>query len=436
MYDEQLKSLLNRWKNAFGQYEKLKKEVEQTIVRWEYAAWERYSPLPFHFQRFPGRGRVLKGDPASENSFTQYGFDVQDRIQVQKDCVKLVRSSNFNYLFLAPVDLEKDPYYRTERYYQYSENLIEAITYSVYPHIPLDIQQIALADNQVIFHTWFRLNGYTSLYGKKGKYPDELYEWLGYNGRFTQVESYFYEENRVSRISGYYESPGVPPYAADEYFTYDPAGKLLHIDEVSENGHKRVIYQKRQKGQTFKKIREEAMHKLVDTIVQKIKMVNIQEKIYCIELNYQQCSQYFPPYIITVPESYRLKLLQSSDPSARFNIFCPIPENGWFFTIDDPETLEICQILEQEIHTGEKWDTATRILRDIATILTHQEWSNTLDTTPDFVVFALDAEMEGDQMLEILSSSVSDKQIQEWKCKGWLIGQTRRTNSTNSGFCP
>jgi hypothetical protein len=420
MYADQLKSLLDRWKNAFGQYEKLKKEAEQSVVRWEYATGERYSPLPFYFQRFPGRGRVLKGDPASENSFIQYGFDQQNRVRAQVDCVKLNRLVNVTYLFTAPVDFENDPYYRKERYYQYSEKLIESIEFSVYPHIPLDVQQIFLADGRVIFHTWLKLNGYTSLYGKKGKNPDELYEWLGHNGRFTRAESYFYEENRVNRISGYYETAGVPPYSADEYFSYDPAGKLLHIAEISEDGHQRIIYQKRPKGQTFKQMREEATQKLVEAIIQRVKAAKIPEKLYCLELSYLKGGYHFPPCIIPVPESYRLKLVQSRDPSERFSIFCPIAEQDWFLTMDDPETLEMCQILEQEIQAGEKWDTATGILRDVARILTQHDWTNILNVTPDFVVFALDPEMEGDRLVEVLSSSVSKQQIQEWVDKGWL----------------
>ncbi len=420
MYEEQLKSLVNRWKNAFGQYKKLKEEAEQSVVRFEYTLRERYSPLPFNFQRFPGRGRVLKDDPASLNQFIRYGFDEQGRVRSQIDCVKIPPSGNFSYLFMNPVDLEKDPYYCKERYYQYSENLVESIEFSIDPHIPLDVQQIFLAERRVMFHTWFRVNGYTRLYGEKGKNPDELYQWLGYNGRFMRAESYIYEKDRVSQISGYYECPGIPPYSADQRFTYDPTGTLLRIDEVPEKGQPRVVYQKRRKGQSFTQIRQEATQKLVEAIVQKIKTANIQEKIYCIELSYLRVNNQFPPYIVPVPESYRLKILQSSDPGARFTIFCPIPEKEWFYSIDDPQTLEICQILEQEIQAGEKWDTATRILRDVAAILTRQDWRGILDTTPDFVVFALDAEMEADQMVNILSGSVSKKQIQEWMDKGWL----------------
>jgi hypothetical protein len=113
-------------------------------------------------------------------------------------------------------------------------------------------------------------------------------------------------------------------------------------------------------------------------------------------------------------------LIQSPDPGARFSIFCPIAESDWFLTIDDPETLEICQVLDQEIRAGEKWNTATSILRDVARILTRHDWSSILTVTPDFVVFALDAEIEGGRMVNVLRGSVSNGQIQEWVDKGWL----------------
>jgi hypothetical protein len=88
--------------------------------------------------------------------------------------------------------------------------------------------------------------------------------------------------------------------------------------------------------------------------------------------------------------------------------------------ITDPDTLEICGQLEQEIQAGSKWDTATCILRDVTAALTRHDWSGILDTTPDFVIFAIDWEMEGDDLAAVLGASASQEQLREWKDKGWL----------------
>lgn len=419
MFEQQLQDLIERWKKVFGQYDSLKAEAEQSIFRLEWTTGERYSDLQFHFQRFPGRGRVLKETPIQAGNFFQYGFDKRGRVRLHRD---------FPYRPGTPSSFVQKPYVHTElnealfseTFYQYSNDRVEIIEFSAFPpHIPLRVQQILFEYNRVKIYGNFRLNGYTPLYGKKGENPDHLYDWLGYNGRIRTVEEYHYDDERLKSIASYYEFPGIPPYTASEQLTYDETGKLKRIDRVFDNGRKQVIYQKRSKGQSFQAIREEATHKIIQAIVQRINAANIQETIYCIDLYYQQAIKHFPPYLTPVPERYRLELLQSGDPTAQFNIFCPI-FNEWFLEIDDPETLEICQLLEQEIQTGEKWDIATRILRDVAAALTLYDWSGILNVTPDFVVFTLDPEMEGDHLVEVLSSSVPKKQIQEWIDKGWL----------------
>jgi hypothetical protein len=422
MFEERLAHLLECWKKAFGQYENLKTEAERAVVRWQWTRSERYSNLPFYFERFPGRGRVLKYDPGSEGSFIHYGFDEQDRVRIKQSySFRLKRPAALLQKFTPQPGLSGELY--SETFYRYTPEQIESIEFSVPPHIPLDIQHLSLENDRVVFYAGFRLNGYTPLYGIKGKNPDDLYEWLGVYGRFKTGEAYSYDQTRLNSISGYYEVPGIPAYSAQEQFTYNEHGKLLNIDRFYANGQKQVIYRERRKGQTFQAMRAEATQKLVEAIVQRVKAANIQETVYCIELYYQKWSGQFPPAIIPVPESYRLKLIQSADPGARTGIFLPTSEKDWFFQINDPQTLEMCRVLAQEIQRGEKWNTATRILRDVAAALTLYDWSHILTVTPDFVVYALDPEMEGDQLVEVLSSSVSNRQIQEWINKGWLFNR-------------
>ncbi len=420
MFEDQLRLLLESWKKAFGQYGNLKAKAEQRVVRWEKTTWERYSYTPFFFERFPGRGRVIKDGVTSPNYFLTYGFDEQGRIQVKREHqTRPASPSTFVEKLMAFPHPPDDIY--SETFFQHEDERIESIEYSIAPYIPLDIQKIILENGRVSFFARFKLNGYTPLYGEKVKNPDGLYDWLGYNGRFKTAEEYSYEENRLRIISGYYEIPGLPPYTTQEQFAYTETGRLQSIDRFYEDGRKQLVYRKREKGQTFRALRQEVTQKLIDAIIQRVKQANIQEKVYCVELSYQKGVQHFPPNIVAAPESYRQQAIQSGDRWARASIYIPIPDKNWFFEIEDPETLERCQALEHEIHAGEKWDTATHILREIAAALTRYDWSGILKTTPDFVVFAIDQEMEGEDLVAILGSSVSQEQIQGWERKGWLI---------------
>jgi hypothetical protein len=421
MFEDPIQHLIGAWKKAFGQEKDRKEEAEEPVVRWEWTTGERYSPLPFHFARFPGRGRVLKAEPAQVGYFLLVGFDHQDQVRVQRSiAIRKRKQANLLQRWLPGPDLSKKVY--KETFTRYSPDRIESIAYSVSPQrpIPLEIREIFFEDGRVTFACSLRVNGYTPLYSQKGKDPEAFFDWLGPHGRFLTAEEYHYAGTRLERIVGYYEAPGAGSYSTREQFSYDEAGNLLRIERFFADGKKLAVYQKRKKGQTFQAMREEATQRLVEAVIQRVTVAQIQEEVYGIQLNYQRVTDYFPPSIIIMPETYRKKILLSPDPNARLGIFFPHFEPEWFLPLEDPEILEMCQLLEQEIQAGEKWDTATAILRDVAAVLTRQDWSGGLHVTPDFVVFALDPEMEGDRLVEVLSSSASIAQVQDWIQKGWL----------------
>jgi hypothetical protein len=423
MIEEGLYQIVERWKKAFGEYDELKAASKPAIVRWEWADFERYSLLPFYFQRYPGRGRALKRYPTAVGYYYRYGFDEQNRphmfsfydyfhdsqgyARLQQD-----RMRNFKREDLA------------ETFFCYSDALAEIIEFSVPPRIPLKVQQIFYEHERVIRHVSFRLNGYTPLYSEIGKKPDALYDWLGPNGRSYQVEQYFYNGNHLTHLLLYSRHPGSPPlntFNAEESFSYDKAGKLLRIERRYESGQRQLLFRKREKGQTFKSIRENATRIMIAAIVERLRAENIRQKLCYIELSYRAVSRYFPPLIFLGFDDDRQRLLASGYPPDRCSAFAPaLMGQIRYLEINDPDTLEICSQLESEIQAVQKWPIATGILRDIAAALTRYDWNGILEITPDFVIFAIDWEMEGDQLPAVLGASVSKEQLQEWKAKGWL----------------
>jgi hypothetical protein len=401
MVEKSLEQILERWREAFDQYDKLKSMAEPAIVKWEWAVGERYSVRPFYFQRFPGRARALKSPPVSKHQHTEYGLDEQNRPRLYRVYDHLER-----------------PF---ETFYNYNETLVEIIGFSIPPHVPLKVEQIFYEKDRVIQYVYFELNGYTPLYSTKGKDPDVLYRWLGPKGRLKTVEQYIYDSNYLTKILSYHEMPGASPFNFEEHLSYDHTGKLLRIEGFYEDGSSRVLYRKRQKNQTFNSIRKIATQKMIEAIIGRLRTENIKEKLYCIELSYRSVTNYFPPGIILGPETYRQNLLNSNNPEARYYVFTPIfhrPEQ--WLQITDPDALEYCGLLEQEIQAKSRWETATNILRDVAAVLTRYDWTGILDITPDFVVYAIDHEMEGDDLGNVLSASASNEQLLEWKKKGWL----------------
>jgi hypothetical protein len=417
--EESLQQVLARWKKAFTQFDELRQASRSAVVRWEWTEFERYSLLPFYFKRYPGRGRVLTEPTDKIGFYYRYGLDELNRPRIH---------IFYNYVDFHGREIIQQDRHRYfdrddlgETFYTYTDILAEIIEFSVPPRIPLKVQQIFIENGRVIRHASFRLNGYTPLYSEKGSHPDALYEWLGYNGRFKLVEKYVYAGSRLTSIQLYSETPGIAPYKTEEHFFYDDAGRLLRIEQLNESEQRHLLYKKREKGQTFKSIRQAAIQKLIEAIVERLRTEHISEKLCCIELFYQSGSSHFPPTIFLCREADRQALLASNNPEAKYYIFSPgLMGEPWYLEITDPDVLEICSQLEQEIQSGQKWDAATGILREVAAALTHFDWRNSLNITPDFVVFAIDWEVEGDHLADVLRASASKDQLREWKAKGWL----------------
>ncbi|MBN1200584.1 MAG: hypothetical protein JXJ20_01890 [Anaerolineae bacterium] len=397
---EALERALARWKAAFGQYSALKSAAEAAVVRWEWTDGTRYSPLPFYFKRHPGRARPLKAPPASKSQRTEYGLDEQKRPRVRR---------LYNYQEKA-----------FETFFCYDANPVEIVKFSPRPHIPLGVEQVYYEQDRVVWYAMFGLNGYAPLYSRKARRgPDALLDWLGYNGRLQTAECYRYDGERLATIDSYHERPGASPFRIEERFCYDEAGRLARIEGHYENGWTRTVYRRRVRGQSFKSIREATTNKLVEAVIERLRAEAITDTLCCIELAYRTVTNHFPPYIMLGPQGRRQALLDSGDPDARFWVFTPgMYDQSLWLEITDPATLQLCQQMEQEIQMGQRWETATDILRDVAAALTRHDWSGILDVTPDFVVFAIDHEM--DDLVEALSASVSQEQIAAWQAKGWL----------------
>ncbi|MHC4216186.1 MAG: hypothetical protein ACYSWP_22765 [Planctomycetota bacterium] len=400
MFEEIGKNVVERWKKAFGEYEILVANAEREIVRYKWADGERYNPLPLYFLRFPGRARALKRPPESKTNYTEYGLD-DDGVP------RLCR--HYDYMGR---DLTT--------FYVYNDGQCEIIGYSRPPRVPVRVEQILFENSRVSRHVRFQLNGHPMVNSEEDMDPNKIWESRRSSGSFKILEDYVYERDRLTEIHICVDAAGKEPSNRQEHFSYDEAGKLAQIERFHKGGLRQIVYRRREKGQTFKSIRQNSVEKMVRVIIDKLRNENIREKLYCIALSYRAITNYFPPLIIAAPESYRNELLGSNNKDELCCMFIPVlqnPEEHWH-RITDPEMLEACRQLEQEIKMKSKWDTATEILQEVACTLSHYDWTGILNVTPDFVVFAID--FEADDLTNALRQSASEEQINKWKREGWL----------------
>ena len=389
---DELRRAVDHWKTWFGRRDELKARVLPEVTRWEWSTGRRYSLLPVHFERYPGRGRLLKDPPQPRSQHTQSGLGADGRFLVQRV---------FDYQDHA-----------FEQYVAYGNPVTDIVEFSPGPHIPTEHGRIERDGAKVVRFESFRLNGYTPKMGAMGRSPDRLAEWLGPNGRFLVVEEYRYDGDLLREIEVYGETPGLGPHRYVDRLSHDADGSLSGIDRTWENGHAQTVYRRRRRGQTLDELRAAAVAELVPAVIDIAGSLGATGPVYCLELSYQAVSQYFPPLVTLGFESDRERL---REPDLAFR---PMLSGGRTVELPDPDRMEACRQFDQEVRARGEWPLGTRMLREAAATLTRHDWRGTLDVTDDFVAFVIDPEL--DELDEALSASASHEQVAAWRARGWL----------------
>ena len=389
---DDLRRAVERWKTWFGRRDELEARVLPEVTRWEWSTGRRHSLLPVHFERYPGRGRLLKNPPQQRSQHTQTGLGADGRLLVQRV---------FDYQDHA-----------FEQYVAYGEPATDIVEFSPGPHIPTEHARIERDGDKVVRFESFRLNGYTPKMGAMGRSPDRLVEWLGPNGRFLLIEDYRYEGDLLREIAVYGETPGLGPHRYVDRLSHDADGSLSGIDRIWENGQAQTVYRRRRQGQTLEALRAEAVAELVPAVIDAAGSLGATGPVYCLELSYQAVSQYFPPLITLGLQRDRDRL---REPDLAFR---PMLSGGRTVELPDPDRMEACRQFDQEVRARQKWALGTRMLREAATALSRHDWGGELDVTDDFVAFAIDPEL--DDLEEALSASASHDRIAAWRARGWL----------------
>jgi hypothetical protein len=390
--DEPLASAVAHWKAWFGRRDELRKRLVPEVTRWEWSIGPRYSLLPLFFQRYPGRGRLLKAVPARKAQHRETGLDNRGRPIVQRVYDYRERAS--------------------ETFFLHGDVETRIVEFGPKPYLPLESTRVLTDGGRVTRHELFRLNGYTDKYPKFAKPPERLIEWLGPYGRFLLTEDYHYEGDQLTAIEMYGESPGVGPYRVTDHITYGPDGTLAGIDRVWADGTVQVVYRPRGRGLTLDELRSAAVAELVPAVVHAIRTAAPGERLYCVSLLYQEVAQYFPPLIVLGLERERARI---SDPSL---VFYPLLSGGISLELPNPDRLTSCRQLDQEVRSSQNWELGKELLRSAAIELTRHDWTGALDVTDDFVAFAADPELSDlEQELTFAASAV---RIAEWKARGWI----------------
>lgn len=85
-------------------------------------------------------------------------------------------------------------------------------------------------------------------------------------------------------------------------------------------------------------------------------------------------------------------------------------------TVDDPATIEVCELLNQLIIAAGKWDLGAQVVRAVAAALVDVDWTGILNVTGDFVSYGMDYELH--DLEEAMAASAPAERIDDFKARG------------------
>jgi hypothetical protein len=426
--------LEKRWRELYDQYEAVKASLPP-VVRWEWANRPRYDPRPFHFLMNPPRGRVIKQQPQDDRQRVyqyEYGFDADGRVCVHR-----------YYVFAN----------HWETFYTYTADHIEIMTFGHYQgrYLMNELALCTMQKGRMQHYGGIKVNYYyidPSLPypapGEVNRYVGEGLEkataeqiWERLSNREHGIvhynEDYVYERKRLTQIKLYSAWSTTGSWNANNDLRYDERSRLNRITQhvpLKNRMYRRVLYRKRNRGETLETLAEQAKTALIQAIPQIIAAARFDEPLYCLNLYYYRAKngEYFPPELLPGLERDRQRKLQKYESDH-------VPGQVWWylweyddegneltprFDITDPAVLEACEPLDTEVNMRSRSDYAERVLYKISQALNQLDWSQYAPITPDFIVYTCDQTEHTDLEDSLRLSGATEAQINDWYERGLL----------------
>jgi hypothetical protein len=158
---------------------------------------------------------------------------------------------------------------------------------------------------------------------------------------------------------------------------------------------------------------------LIESIIQKVGTLNLEESVYCMSLVWSpgQLSS-LPPYIWFGLNREREQWIVEYEDDAKMYFWNTAEFSIHVDLSDDNDLIKSCQLLDQQSNLRDCWKDSMKMLNEVAKFLGKFDWSDRLQTTLDFVVFAND--IEGSDLRQNFYVSVSPKLLKQFNNSGWL----------------
>lgn len=342
-----LYQLWNKQSKDKHAYERLRKQAEAKVVRWRYWVAPDWNWDPEHTVRYLSVPRL----GTKRSAEYEYGYDSEDQVVVVRR--KHAHTARVDCVFLS---------------YQGNE----------------------MTGSRYIADKLFCMFEATLEAGRVVR--------LEQSGLCTELKTIEWEDGKVHKvITGDQGQLGKNVIER----SYDKKGKLVSEIDLSEDEEEEPL----PRGVTLKSQSEEIRKRLVQAVVRTVAMLKLKKPAYCLALNYDcEGNPIMPPMLAIGLDSERQAWLKKGDKGTKLDIWDP--EQMSLFAkqktdeviFDDKKLQNACDYYNRLLEKKNDHTPAHKLLNEIAAELGRMNWKGKLNTTDDFIAYAVDTDLADLQM--------------------------------------
>ncbi|MEK7781640.1 MAG: hypothetical protein AAB370_09110 [Verrucomicrobiota bacterium] len=329
-------------KKAFG---RLRRRCKSNVARWEYWLWPDWHWIPDYLlehHKSPKR-------TSRKKACYHYGYDAVGR-------VVFIRED------FEPEDEDDGTFY----FLRYSGNTVsgfELLGGELYP-----VFEAALSNGRIVKLEQTRFDDWNT----------KIIEWR--EGSVFKVIT-TKKHDRSSKV------------VIEQ--TYNQKGKL-----IAEVDRSKIKEKPLPKGVTLKSLGDELQKRLIQAVVKTVTKHKLKKPVYCLALNYDcEGNPIMPPMLAIGLDSERQARLKKGGKDAKLDIW--EPEQMSLFAKEETDEVifadkklqQACDYYNRLLEKKGDNTPAHKLLNEIAAELGHMDWKGKLNTTDDFIAYAVDTDL-------------------------------------------
>jgi hypothetical protein len=358
--------LLKRFQTERKNFDQLRKLAESRVVRWDY--WDTPTWYWDPEDLLEDRDNMVgpqKPKPATKaKAESSYGYDKGGRVVVIRERSRIT-PGEMDYTHLL----------------RYTGNKLIGTRFM--GDIPCDVFEATLSQGRIV-----RL---------------EQLEDRGWNWKTIE-----WQGDKVSKALWGWR--GRKPH---RQLNYGKDGRVI-ADIDLEKPQKRIPLPK---GMTMQSLTNEVRERLARAVIDTVTKAKIKQPVYRLALNYDcEGNPLLPPELGIGLDLERQQTLSRGDRDAKLQIW--EPESFSLFAnnrteLKDSRLSRACDLLNRELGYEGTSDPARKLILEVAAGLNKVDWQGKLNTTDDFIVYAVDTDLV--DLRKNLKQSVPSRQLRKLK---------------------